>query len=789
MPHLKKEIILRRIIPTVVIVFITMLLFGPFVFKGYIPIPANYMMSWYEPWKTETSAGGVSTIVHKPVVDDAFRHLYPLRVLATAIIRQGEWPLWNSYNASGTPLLAIMHPGYLTPFGIFFLLMPPGIAWGWYIMLQIVVLGLSVYWYAHMLTSSARASLLSAITMMLSGFAVVRIEYGEFLYVLSGLPLLLGIVELQKAVPLHRGVYSIPLIVLIMMVSGQPHMIVYTLAVFALYTLIRLPIRCVIRFGLLAILGVGLSAVQLIPSLELYLLSTITRETSSFIFERFLLPITHLVTIIIPNYFGNQATYNYFGPHDYVETIAYIGTIPVFLAGVAMWRRWKDVPVRFFALLGIVSIATTIDWIGARLFFRLPIPVLSADVPSRIFVLPAFSAAILAGFGLSEWERLTSPQRMRAIVFMTGLLIGIAALTYGVYRMGIPCPSVSVAQCRMVSVRTTAIELIVFGIFVVSGLIMSRVKGFLLVSLFWVPLVLVGGIGLYNGQKFLPFSPPVMISPVVPVVSALQEKSGLNRYTAVGEAYIRTNLMTEYGISGTEYFDPLNIRRYAELVSYVNHGDKEVGITRSDIAVTSDATVSAELHLRRERFWDLTATTVKLTKKSDALTGDVRLWEDAQWQITARPMALPRLYLVSHVVAPGGDEQILSGLFSSGTDIRKTAFIEDPSGSMPGYPEPAGDADIETYEANRVIITVRANKPAFLVLSDTYYPGWQARIDGEDARIYRANYTFRGVKVPQGTHTLEFRYEPMSLRIGIWIAVVSATVWFGLMWWNGRKRE
>ena len=241
MPHRYKEIISRFWLPFAVIVFITALLFAPFILKGHIPIPANYMMSWYEPWKTETTSGGASTIPHKPVVDDAFRHLYPLRVLSSAIIGQGGWPLWNPYNATGTPLMGIMHPGYLTPFGIFFLFLPPGVAWGWYIMLQLVVLGVSVYWYAYLLTSSPRASLLGSVTMMLSGFAVVRIEYGEFLYVLSGLPLLLGLVELYKCNPRHRGVFFIPLIVSVMMMSGQPHMIVYTLSVFALYSYIRLP--------------------------------------------------------------------------------------------------------------------------------------------------------------------------------------------------------------------------------------------------------------------------------------------------------------------------------------------------------------------------------------------------------------------------------------------------------------------------------------------------------------------------------------------------------------------
>lgn len=776
--RLNKEIIARLLIPLGTIVGITLILFAPFIFKGYIPISNNYMMSWYEPWKTETSMGSVSTIAHKPVVDDAFRHLYPLRVLASRYLKHIELPLWNPYNASGTPLMGIMHPGYLTPFGVFFLFMSPGVAWGWYIMLQTIVLGVLVYWYEYILTRSIRASLFCAVTLLLSGFCIVRLEYGEFLYVLSGLPLLLGLVELKRATVRHRGIYSIPLIVLVMMLSGQPHMIVYTLFVFALYASIRLPIIYTLQIGLLALLGVGLSAIQLVPSVELYMLSTITRETSSFIFERFLLPVSHLITIIIPNYFGNQATYNYFGPHDYVETIAYVGSIPIFLATIAVWKRWGSIPVRFFFVLSICSIATTIDWFGARIFFSFPIPVLSADVPSRIFVLSSFGIAILSGFGFVEWERRTFHTRAMAVAIMSVVFVFIATVTFVVYRMDIACPSVAVSQCRMVSMRTTAIEGAVFFVFGLSALILFYGKGRILQYLYSVPIILVAGIGLYNAQKFLPFSPSSMVNATLPVVQALKEYSGQNRFGAVGEAHIRANLMTEFGVLSTEYFDPLHVRRYAELVSYVNHGDKDIGVTRSDITVISDATVSAEHNWRRERFWDLTATAVLLTKKNTIQQKkDAILWEDTHWQIITRPTALPRAFLVNHVVVPTGDEWVLSGVFSKSTDIKKTAFIEDPSGSMPGYPEPIGDAKIETYEAHRVQIQTRAETPAFLVLSDTYYPGWQARVDGKHARIYRTNYAFRGVMVPQGIHTVVFEYMPDAVRIGKWISAVSLCIW------------
>lgn len=108
------------ILPFLIILLILVVLFWPSITRGLIPLPTHYMVSWYEPWKTQYSVNGVPILAHKPVVDDAFRHLYPLRVVASRMMRGGAVPLWNPYNGAGTPLLAIMHPGYFTPFGIFF---------------------------------------------------------------------------------------------------------------------------------------------------------------------------------------------------------------------------------------------------------------------------------------------------------------------------------------------------------------------------------------------------------------------------------------------------------------------------------------------------------------------------------------------------------------------------------------------------------------------------------------------------------------------------------------------
>jgi uncharacterized membrane protein YfhO len=81
--------------------------------------------------------------------------------------------------------------------------------------------------------------------------------------------------------------------------------------------------------------------------------------------------------------------------------------------------------------------------------------------------------------------------------------------------------------------------------------------------------------------------------------------------------------------------------------------------------------------------------------------------------------------------------------------------------------------EIKEYLANEVLLTTKTDVPQLLFLSDTFYPGWQALIDGQPTKIYRADYTFRAVAVPAGEHQVLFRYQPASLAWGVKISLIS----------------
>jgi len=98
-------------------------------------------------------------------------------------------------------------------------------------------------------------------------------------------------------------------------------------------------------------------------------------------------------------------------------------------------------------------------------------------------------------------------------------------------------------------------------------------------------------------------------------------------------------------------------------------------------------------------------------------------------------------------------------------------------------------ADIIQYTPNKIEISLISSKDSILFLSDNYYPGWKAMIDGEERKIYRADYTFRAVLVPKGEHKVLFLYEPLAFKWGLWIALFSlmALAIINFAFWRSKK--
>lgn len=750
------------------------------------------MRAWFEPWKTENTVSGVPMIAHKAVGDDVFRQIYPAKILSVELIKKHIMPLWNPYNGAGQPLFAVQHFGLTNPLMLGFLFWSPEHAWTAIYIGQFAVLALSFLLYAGSLGISAIAALCGMVVLVFSGYVITNSLFATYIYGYAGLPFLLW--SIDRVIQKDRfGSVALPCAVSWVLLTGFPQLSLYIYLVGASYALYRLythrdhAYSLGFRLIILAIIGLGVCAFQLIPMGELYQNAAITTESSAFIFRNFLLPARHFITIAIPNFFGNPATYNYWGPSEYIESASWIGSIAVFFSIVLVSRKAvKQHPLAgYFIGVVIVSVLLCIRWFGTEWFYRLPIPVLTTGAPSRIMSMATFAIAVLFGFGVDAYLKAKDVRRW--IVWSIGMcgVFGLVLIfTYISNRSGVSCHNPTIHTCFSIAFRNTALEAALFGSLTLL-LALSHWHVFHVSRRIVVlgMLCILCASGVYNAYKFIPFTKIEHVMPQHPLLAAMNSLSP-SRVGYLGTV-IPTDLASFYKFFDTNYYDPLYIRRYGELVSYVGTGDRLKGILRSDVNVVSDASASATVTDRREKFWDMTGTGAIVRKKSDGpcrpgAMWDSRscdiVWEDDNWQLVRRPSALPRAYLVSDVRVAADADSELAQLFSSTTDVSKTAYVEEPIAAVASK-TPTGSVNIDLYSANRVSVRVNTETSAFLVLSDTYYPGWKATIDGKETKIYRTNYAFRGIRVPKGNHVIVFFYDPMSVQIGVIGSGIAISIW------------
>jgi len=139
--------------------------------------------------------------------------------------------------------------------------------------------------------------------------------------------------------------------------------------------------------------------------------------------------------------------------------------------------------------------------------------------------------------------------------------------------------------------------------------------------------------------------------------------------------------------------------------------------------------------------------------------------------------ALPRAFVPRSVTTAAGDDEALAGLTSPQFHPADVAFVPSPI----VLPQTCrGTAEITNEIPSRVTLTVRMETPGLVVLADNWDPGWRAYWNGKPVPVLRADYTVRGVVLPAGSGTLEFVYQPVSLKLGLWLAGFAGV---GLLGW------
>ncbi|MBN1260470.1 MAG: oligosaccharide flippase family protein [Anaerolineae bacterium] len=460
-----KQRIARHGLGVGVLLLLPLLIFGPVTLgdKTLLPIDALYT---FEPYRTTAETLGV-TSPQNPLLADLILQNYPWQRLIVESVKARTVPFWDPFLFSGHPFLANGQHSALYPLRLVFHLLPLARAYGVFIVFQLGLAGVWAYILGRVLGASRTGAFLGGISFELSAFLVVSAVHPMIVAGASWLPLLLALQELtlQRRPLFGRGKTTLPWALLgaialgLQILAGHAEVTYFTLVVMAafaawrlLYRLFTLPRehhRVEIlspAAGLLAmvVLGLGLGAGQLVPLYEVA--QTSFRQGSATLQDvlGWAYPKRRILTFLAPNFFGNpthRTVYDLFtgntltatvdaygnpiqsfdwGLKNYVEGGAYVGLLPLLLAGLAiltggksrsqqasrpgilanLWgliSRWfRDPYVPFFTLLSIFSLGCIFGTPLYAIVFALPFLNQSHSPFRWVFPLTVSVAALAA---------------------------------------------------------------------------------------------------------------------------------------------------------------------------------------------------------------------------------------------------------------------------------------------------------------------------------------------------------------------------------------------------------
>ncbi len=766
---------------------ISLLFFGPAVFGDRAVFPWN--MDLWHPWRAAASA---EDLARPTRAADGARQFYVMRHLSTQALREGRVPLWNRWIYAGTPFLANFQPA------VFY---PPNLLLAWSglsvadqmtasVTFHFFVAAAGTYVLLRMFSVSPLAALAGAGVFAFSTIQVVRTGITTMTATGAWLPWLLAATRQWIS---HGGARAWAGMAGALGLSGLAgHFQVFVLTGYAwlLFAWIdganrrpALPMRRWLGGVAAGATALLLTGVHLLPTLELVPISQEAENSRDELIAGTLHPWV-IGKMIVPGLLGDPVDHNNATHHLRVgngfyyqtehSTAIYVGILPLLLAGVLLLNPGDRRREAAFALL-LAAGGLLFCFPGPVLDVARFLPGLDFSRPDRATFLYGAGMGLAAGLGAERlfsregpgWNRTSNRVALAAGAFALAFAIGIAVAGDRI----LPARIVETVGPRLL--RRAGMLAAVFTTLSLA-LVAMRVQSQLpRLAFAAAALLLLAADAGWTSARMNVMQPKASIfRPPAPggSIAFLQEKRDsegpfrIMRFEPDRDPFTGVfppSTPTIYGIEDVLGFDSLNTQWYEHIIDAI---DPSIILNRGNFKGARDpgALDSPILDLLGARYV-LALGEPELPGLSIVHRSDLTVYEN--------PDALPRAFLVDDVRVPGSDEAMLHAMRDPSFRPGKQAFAER---AIEGLDRPASSADslgvgearLEVVGDEELRVRVDARRRALLVVTEAWYPGWVAHVDGEPQPIHRIDHAFRGVVVEPGTHDVVFTYAPSSFRLG-----------------------
>jgi len=782
-------------------------------------------------WRALLGFLGLAALFYAPLLlglrtfpdGDFTHHFLPFSLFQQQAWLEGRLPLWNPYTYSGHPFLADTQAAVFYPLSNLLL----GLTLPWtavderlYLLqleavLHVALAGFFVYLLVNALTHRRRAAFTAGCAFAFSGYltgypplqlAVLRTAIW--------LPLLLYLLFKAMGEPKRwRWWIGAGITYAVAFLAGHPQTFLhssYTIGAWALFLLVSAQVqknkksdfcqksdfyaqlRGLVLFLLLAL---GLSAAQLLPSLEFSRLSVRAHVDYAYVSGGF--PLQDTWQLLLPGVLTQ------FSP-------LYVGVVGLGLAlvGIGDWRLgdWVigDKPAdmnhpitqspnqqKYYSLFfGILALIALLLAYGDNGFLY---PLAYRFAPGwdlfrgqeRAAFLVTLGISVLVGVGMAALPRLPYPAR-RWLALLYAAVVAVGTYGFGLFWQLLGRSAISQGHYLLIAGMTVLLALLFVVVMLLPGWSRRRslwVAGLVVINLFWANFT----------TNLDPFGPArkTILAPEMEALAAAVTANGKDAVGLPGRIYNEFRIYEDYGmrqaIEDVWGSSPLRLARYAALFD----------------------------NFPLDRLWQLTGVTHILTWRRELFEPSDLLAEFPQATDTTYLHRLtepnPRAWLV-HELQPATDEAALALLADHTFALTQVGLVPaEILADVTHLPAGTGTIQIDQLAAGHLQVAVESTAGGLLIVSENWMPGWQViktECTGPDTSqrtactetlplatglqnltVYRADLTLLGVLVPPGAVTFELLYWPASVRLGLWISSGTLLVLLLIGSWHGWTRR
>ena len=726
-------------------------------------------------------------------------YFLPPKIYWVEMVKGFQIPFWNPYFYCGFPLMATPQAGILYPINLLLILLPFDLSFNLIIVFHYFLAGILTYFFIKTVKGTNTGALIGAIVFMLSGYLLSIHNLLTHLLSVAWLPLVLLCYQNYLIKGLLKALVLAAVSLVMMFLGGGVEILYGTFLVIFILLFFPDPFgvgitppplkKRVFSFGLVLLLFLFLSAIQLLPFLELLFKSIRADGLSYQEATVWSLGFKDLLQFFLPDAYGyGFSTERYWGNQSWLKTI-YLGIIPFALSiFFIIEKRRKALPFLLILLISLILSFGGNTPIYKFLYNYVPF-LNTVRYPVKFLFIFTFLISIMAGLGFDGLCRqIVDRNRETKRIIRSFLVFSVlTAFIWGILNFyeiqiqeflqakGIVEPHYNDPHINLHNMKRFLLFCLLFGPVLVFGWRYPkrrRIFSLALLSLLTLDLFFAnkGYYEKYDAKSYHKPSESIMFlkndTSLFRILTTPKTTKDHMRCSNIFSDSIKVTkektspgINMIYGLYSIDGAEVIRLANNEKILSLIKNSPKPD--TTSLLSLLNVKYLISKFEIDSREF-----ELVKIIGDKDVPDGALRIYKNLN--------VLPRAFLVEKYKVVNSEIEYKDTLGSKSFNPHELVLLdEDPYSLSTLQQERAGVSGVENesaivtdYQPNKIELAVSLNKPKILFMSETYYSDWKVYIDGNEGRIYRANYAFRGVPLEPGKHNVVFVYRPLSVIFG-----------------------